>query len=440
MRPPYKYRPLEPDTIRLLRILPDSQPDDIRCELVHCPNEGIDYSALSYCWGDPTPAGHIQVDDQNISVAGNLLRFFVYYITSAHIRPDMYTFLWIDAVCLDQANTKEKSAQVNIMWSIYERASQVTAWLGDVTPPIEKALSVARALGKFVGPPSFEPGDRAISVSMEEVEIVRPSCGYRKMDGLLDDVACLTHHDYFQRMWTYQELLVATRGRKACFKTASSGCSVEELGILDEALHPLREEGSVHIGMNLNLHNLLWDWWVMRLAAQAGKDRPLANKVIRNYLIYTKDRQCLDPRDKVFALLGLPDMRSTSTQHGLEADYTMTTEDILIRALLRYEVLEVRSRPSNSPSDDVQALERDHKRVNEVAHLLCAALKLDQYAEEFLHYQMRVRAQEKDIGTLIAHSWVLSHLSIGLDHEAEGGSTFLKAVYRYWQQLIDENT
>ncbi|MCJ1242423.1 hypothetical protein MMC14_010431 [Varicellaria rhodocarpa] len=38
--------------------------------------------------------------------------------------------VWIDAICIDQANTVERTAQVKIMWNIYRSAKRVIIWLG----------------------------------------------------------------------------------------------------------------------------------------------------------------------------------------------------------------------------------------------------------------------------------------------------------------------
>jgi hypothetical protein len=43
--------------------------------------------------------------------------------------------LWIDAICIDQTNVKERNAQVQLMPTIYQSAGKVVAWLdkGDQT-------------------------------------------------------------------------------------------------------------------------------------------------------------------------------------------------------------------------------------------------------------------------------------------------------------------
>lgn len=38
--------------------------------------------------------------------------------------------LWVDAVCIDQENFKERGEQVKIIKQIYTRAARVLVWLG----------------------------------------------------------------------------------------------------------------------------------------------------------------------------------------------------------------------------------------------------------------------------------------------------------------------
>jgi Heterokaryon incompatibility protein (HET) len=39
--------------------------------------------------------------------------------------------IWIDALCINQADLVEKSHQVNFMGKIYEHTTQVLIWIGD---------------------------------------------------------------------------------------------------------------------------------------------------------------------------------------------------------------------------------------------------------------------------------------------------------------------
>ncbi|KAK3375043.1 heterokaryon incompatibility protein-domain-containing protein [Podospora didyma] len=48
-------------------------------------------------------------------------------------RPSVVRNLWVDAICIDQRNNREKDSQWPLMRNIYEQAEQVCVWLGEMT-------------------------------------------------------------------------------------------------------------------------------------------------------------------------------------------------------------------------------------------------------------------------------------------------------------------
>jgi hypothetical protein len=51
-------------------------------------------------------------------------------------------FFWVDAICIDQANTQERGHQVSIMRAIYEGAQSVIVWLGEEVPGSALAMGL----------------------------------------------------------------------------------------------------------------------------------------------------------------------------------------------------------------------------------------------------------------------------------------------------------
>jgi hypothetical protein len=47
-----------------------------------------------------------------------------------HLRLKRPRALWIDAICINQADIQERNAQVSLMAFIYRRATRVVVWLG----------------------------------------------------------------------------------------------------------------------------------------------------------------------------------------------------------------------------------------------------------------------------------------------------------------------
>jgi hypothetical protein len=59
-------------------------------------------------------------------------------------------YFWIDAICINQTNNKEKSFQVGLMAKIYQRAHQVFAWLGPADKSSDSAIRCINTIGKMV--------------------------------------------------------------------------------------------------------------------------------------------------------------------------------------------------------------------------------------------------------------------------------------------------
>jgi hypothetical protein len=56
-------------------------------------------------------------------------------------------YLWIDAICINQTNNKEKSFQVGLMAEIYQQANHVFAWLGPATKSSNSAIRCINTIG-----------------------------------------------------------------------------------------------------------------------------------------------------------------------------------------------------------------------------------------------------------------------------------------------------
>ena len=141
------YHPLAPWQIRLLRIHPsedlESNPvcDLLVADLISFPGVGlvqestiVQYEALSYSWGYPGLSKTVECNGTNLAVSETA------HEAIRHIRlPDGVTYLWTDVCCINQADLGEKSVQVGMMFTIFQKASLVIAWLGTPSPD-EKVL------------------------------------------------------------------------------------------------------------------------------------------------------------------------------------------------------------------------------------------------------------------------------------------------------------
>lgn len=84
------------------------------------------YEALSYTWRDPTTTIPIRCSDKSTDITANL------HTALLHLRyADRPRILWVDALCIDQKDDKDKEKQVQFMGDIYSKAQRVLIWLGE---------------------------------------------------------------------------------------------------------------------------------------------------------------------------------------------------------------------------------------------------------------------------------------------------------------------
>ncbi|KAL8757904.1 MAG: hypothetical protein Q9199_001867 [Rusavskia elegans] len=99
--------------------------------------KSITYEALSYSWGFSTETMPIRCNGHDISVLTTL------YDALIHLRlRDRPRFIWIDALCINQADNEEKSVQVFRMSSVYYKAVKVIAYLGQTYTCCGSALQL----------------------------------------------------------------------------------------------------------------------------------------------------------------------------------------------------------------------------------------------------------------------------------------------------------
>jgi hypothetical protein len=103
-----------------------STPDD-------CPSFQPAFEALSYAWGSDSSRHAVYVDSptaEGVSPMTMLIRKNLANALS-HLRyADRHRVLWIDAICINQYDFRERGLQVSRMTDIYKYAKRVVVWLG----------------------------------------------------------------------------------------------------------------------------------------------------------------------------------------------------------------------------------------------------------------------------------------------------------------------
>jgi hypothetical protein len=131
------YIKLHGKSIRIFQSNPPSEPSSNISGSLHetSLHNPAAYDALSYEWGAPEPKFSIDVGNGSIQVTKNCYEALLRLRHRARKRT-----LWIDAICINQRDEKDKSHQVAMMADIYSKADRVIVWLGERTPESDYAL------------------------------------------------------------------------------------------------------------------------------------------------------------------------------------------------------------------------------------------------------------------------------------------------------------
>lgn len=198
--------------IRLLQMLPSTGEE--LCFAMHSDvfleTQPV-YAAVSYEWGDDSSDHCIVINGKLFVVRQNLYEFLQSYRQTAEQK-----LLWIDALCIDQGNTRERNHQVAQMTSIYQDAEEVIVWLGLQPTPVDALFDGARVLARACES-SGSSWSSAPVASLKAAKIWNLSRRlknahlpntYRKLTRLAEALLHLTGLSYWKRIWIIQEILV----------------------------------------------------------------------------------------------------------------------------------------------------------------------------------------------------------------------------------------
>lgn len=147
MEPPYDSLSAHQNPhIRLLSLRRTvSEADPICCTITtHELATAPAFECLSYCWGAATQKKPIECNKRSFPVTNNL------HSALQHLRNQTKDrVLWINAICINQDDQKERSSQVVLMREIYRRAERVLVWLGPSADASELAYSTLRRLSGY---------------------------------------------------------------------------------------------------------------------------------------------------------------------------------------------------------------------------------------------------------------------------------------------------
>ncbi|KAK1526686.1 hypothetical protein CPAR01_13214 [Colletotrichum paranaense] len=206
---PLDYRSQQ---IRILELLPGSFDDEIECRLKTI-TQGASYEALSYVWGDPTHTRTIKVQGEAMNVTANL-KNALQHLRRAGEALD----LWVDAVCINQTDNAERKHQVGIMDIIYRGAEKVVVWLGDEERYHE---DICKLIEYFGSSPDHHWRVPEAQDAKSDPFLTRAT--------MLKLFAFLKSRDWYKRIWTVQEILLAKSVTHVCGKHVFANGEIDSM-------------------------------------------------------------------------------------------------------------------------------------------------------------------------------------------------------------------
>ena len=299
---------------RVLHLAPESAGRSLDCTLfVTSLAEEPRYEALSYVWGPSTQARKMLCNGVEIDVTDNLYAALGRMRQATQIRT-----LWVDAVCINQADVIEKNHQVHMMSNIYRNAQEVLIWLGEERDDTAQAWSFFDVLET-----SFDTGFNHYNPDLSDTsKWLGPGLnplgkGLPPREApVWGAVEALLRSPWFSRIWTFQEIIVATNAVVHC---GSHMMPWERFFKLIKWIHVCGHANSINYkgngaltagGARLLYHNN---------NASQSRLRSLSAALLR-----TRNRDATDSRDKIYALFGL------LPEEELYPDYSLSSRDVYI--------------------------------------------------------------------------------------------------------------
>lgn len=276
-----------------MELFPGEQSAELRCQLVDCPVRNAPaYRALSYVWGDLEMSRQIKCDDLLLPIRENLYAALLELRSKTNI-----VLLWVDAISIDQSNIQERSHQVKMMAQIFKLAELVYLWLG-VFPDDTNLAMNKKAWANDV------PQLNAFTYHEHKTW------------------NHIVSKEWFRRTWIVQECCLARE-----IIVLYGHHSISWAWLVSFARHrPVRRDPRIYSRFDSPQEHLRP---IIELNRLRGKVQGGARLPLLELLQLTRDRESSDPKDKVYAGLGM--LKPAVVKSLSQVDYSLSVEDLYAR-------------------------------------------------------------------------------------------------------------
>jgi hypothetical protein len=308
------------------------------------------YTALSYTWGKPDPSTDTTIDCEGhkLKITGSLATALKQFRKTDHS-----ILLWIDQICINQQDKKEKVQQIPLMSSIYQFAINTAIWLGEADSGSTSAMLLLEDVDARL---QF---NQAIDISPDDFEEHQlPGKTSEKWQHLMNLLA----RQWFSRLWIIQEVVLSRDPWVLCgdynahWSTIDNGCNTLATSGISNWLYR-NFSAFDSLGTKLNgrgdICKSIVDLSLEKSAHDGGPKPPL-----RTLLISTRDAEATDNRDKVYGLLGIcarVDLASVDISYDDDWTVPKLYHDMTVKFLrsnvgLEWSMLSVDHESSDLPS------------------------------------------------------------------------------------------
>jgi Heterokaryon incompatibility protein (HET) len=195
--------------IRLMSFRPDGGDESLQYTLESFELNSIPlFTCLSYTWGRPFPAkkgfeetniawetpNHLAFCNQQLV---HLRKNLYEALQAIKLREDRPSYLWVDAICINQLDDPDRTSQVSLMSDIYGQADLVIAWLGPGDEFSQQAHALLYGFGIGISRMVQRDGwDKVSTYGPASPELLQ-----ELGDCLPQDVDWIAWNAFFRRSW-----------------------------------------------------------------------------------------------------------------------------------------------------------------------------------------------------------------------------------------------
>ena len=276
------------------------------------------YTALSYVWGNPKLVKAMICDGKNFPITENL------ELALRHLRrSDVPIMLWVDQICINQDDLQEKSQQVALMGTIYQRAWSTLVWLGEEADNSDDAIDTL--LNTKTALQYYQDGSAPNADDFERLFL--PSSDSPKWQ----DLGKLMRRPWFQRVWIIQEVVLSNQLIVLCGTKHISWADLALFSfcMVDNDFEQYLYSHKNSVGKDEDSDSGSIRTWKINRIKDYNDTSPRKTTFLDG-LVEGRAAQATNSRDKVFAIMGL-----TNTQ--LYPDYSSEVIDVYSAAALKIE-------------------------------------------------------------------------------------------------------